>query len=169
MYTFSGAIAAAPFASTPIAGDDELPLDLALAATEAPDIASAAVSSNTNLALGATEAQDVCAISVEAVFNERDVALAATEAQDVCAIAASILSTVTLQATEAKDTFAAAVEAGTSLSLGATEAPDVAAISVVIPSDIVLNILCESGMTVGAGFLWQTQTVSPQQWIRAEV
>jgi len=101
----------------------------ALAATEAADTAAIALTATHTAALAATEAADTAAIAVDVVTGY-SVVLATTETQDTASLALTAEHTAALAATEAQDAVAIAATSGINAALAATEAQDVAAISV---------------------------------------
>jgi hypothetical protein len=119
--------------------------EIALAATEAPDVFAGELNLDVSLALAATEAPDVFAGTLEVSDAEvSDIALAATEAPDVFAGELNLDIAFALAATEAPDVFAGALEYldTAEIVMGATEAPDVFAgalsfVSIVAPVQAV--------------------------------
>lgn len=102
------------------------PAQPALAATEASDTASLALSAAHTASLTATEAGDTANFLLG---DMRTATLAATEAGDTASFALNAAHTATLTATEAADTAALALTATHTAALVATEAGDTASIA----------------------------------------
>lgn len=121
---------------------------VALAATEAADVAAVSITAQTGTSLAATEAADSALFNVSgatvatslaateaadtaavAITAKTGTSLAATEAADTAALTASAQTRTTLAATEGADTAAVSISAKTAVSLAATEATDIAAVA----------------------------------------
>jgi hypothetical protein len=102
-------------------------VSLALAVTEAPDVAAVNLLDSDLLALAATESPDVAAITI---LDKDQLSLAVTEAADTASVTLLDTDQFALAATESADTAAVNLLDSDQLALAATEAPDVAAVTV---------------------------------------
>lgn len=114
-----------PLAAAPLASAGVGTLLASLAATEAKDTASVAVSITSSASFAVTEAQDVA--SFIAATGDVLAYLAATEAKDTASFAGIVSTGMVLAATEAADTLSANLSIDGFAYILATEAPDIAA------------------------------------------
>jgi hypothetical protein len=146
------------------AGELNLDVSLALAATEAPDVFAGELNLDVSLALAATEAPDVFAGELNLDVS---LALAATEAPDVFAgtleVSDAEVSDIALAATEAPDVFAGELNLDIAFALAATEAPDVfaGALEYLDTAEIVMG--ATEAPDVFAGALSFVSIVAPVQ------
>lgn len=114
-----------PLAAAPLASAGVGTLLASLAATEAQDTASVAVSITGSASFAVTEAQDTA--SFIAATGDVLAYLAATEAKDTASFAGIVSTGMVLAATEAADTLSANLSIDGFAYILATEAPDIAA------------------------------------------
>lgn len=117
-----------PLASASLASTGAGTLLAALAATEAKDTASVAVSITSSASFAVTEAQDTA--SFIAATGDVLAYLAATEAKDTASFAGIVSTGMVLAATEAADSVAINIDIVAGAYLYATEALDTAAFAV---------------------------------------
>lgn len=175
-----------PLAAAPLASAGVGTLLASLAATEAKDTASVAVSITGSASLAATEAQDTASFVVAkgdfvlylaateaqdtasfGVIASNGMVLAATEAADSVAINIGIIANAYLYGTEALDTAAFAVN-NQNIYFNVTEAPDIAVFNIAMTGTMAMAATeTPDSYAQNAYILWLTPTQpdDPTIWV----